>query len=103
MNESNLPITVQIGQDGLTDSIVKEILAQVDKKKVIRVKRLRSSLDELTEKEFWTEMTQKAGLRLVEVRGHTAVLADPRYVTDREREKRAKARKPPVKPQRDYL
>ncbi|HEX9815909.1 MAG TPA: YhbY family RNA-binding protein [Candidatus Thermoplasmatota archaeon] len=103
MNESNLPITVQIGQEGLKESIVKEIQAQIDKKKVIRAKRVRSSLDERTEKEFWTELARQAGVRLVEVRGHTAVLADPRYVTDREREKRAKARKPPVKPQRDYL
>lgn len=103
MNESNLPVTLQIGQDGITESIVKELQTQVDKKKVIKAKRLRSSIDERSEKEFWTELAQQAGVRLVEVRGHTAVLSDLRYITDREREKRAKARKPPVKPQRDYL
>jgi RNA-binding protein len=103
MKESELPVTLQIGQDGLSESIVKELRAQVGKKKVIKAKRLRSSIDERSEKQFWTELAQQAGVRLVEVRGHTAVLSELGYMTDREREKRAKARKPPVKPQRDYL
>ena len=92
MKESNLPVTLQIGQEGLTDAIVKELRAQIDKRKVVKAKRLRASFDERSEKDFWNGLAESAGVRLLEVRGHTAVFADPRYSTDRERQKRDRAR-----------
>lgn len=92
MKESNLPVTLVVGQEGLSDAIVGELRAQIQKRKVIKAKRLRSSLDERPEKEFWAELAEKAGAKLMEVRGHTAILADPRYETEREREKRQRRR-----------
>jgi RNA-binding protein YhbY len=92
MNESNLPVTLQLGQEGATEAIVNEIQAQVAKKKIIKAKRLRTTAVDGTEKEFWQGLANRAGVRLVEVRGHTAILADPRYLTERERAKRERRR-----------
>jgi RNA-binding protein YhbY len=83
MKESTTKATLQIGQHGVTDTIVEELRVQVMKKKVVKAKRLRSAEVE-DEKKFWADLAARAGVRLLEVRGHTAVFADPRYRTERE-------------------
>ena len=85
MKESTTPASLQIGHNGLTPSVVKEIQEQVRTKKVVKAKRLRSTPTEGTEKEFWQAAADRAGVRLLEVRGHSAVFCDPGYRTERER------------------
>jgi RNA-binding protein YhbY len=84
VKESLTKATLQIGQSGATESIVAELRAQVKKRQVVKAKRLRSAEVE-DEKAFWSELAERAGVRLLEVRGHTAVFADPHYKTERDR------------------
>jgi RNA-binding protein len=88
MKESMTKSTLQVGQQGITSSIVEELRAQVRKRKVVKAKRLRSA-DTQEEKAFWQGLADQAGVRLLEVRGHTAIFADPAYRTDRERRRLA--------------
>lgn len=87
MKESKIEASLRIGQQGLTESVVIEIRSQLKRKKVIKVKRLRTTSLDGTEKEFWQEVARQAGARLLEVRGHTAVLGALSYVTAREASK----------------
>ena len=93
MKEGLLPATLQIGHAGATDAIVAELREQVRRRKVVKVKRLRSTDVEGPEKTFWAMLAERARVRLLEVRGHTAVFADATYKTERDVE-RQKARRP---------
>lgn len=84
MKESSIEATLRIGQRGATDTVVAEVREQIRRKKIIKVKRLKTTAIEGSEKEFWQDLAKRAGVRLLEVRGHTAVLADPRYRTEKE-------------------
>lgn len=95
MKESLLRATLQVGHGGATDAIVAELREQVKRRKVVKAKRLRSADVAGAEKEFWSALAQKAGVRLLEVRGRTAVLADPAYRT---LEERRRGRKRPAAP-----
>lgn len=86
MKESTVPTTLQIGQHGATEAIVEELRAQVRSKRVVKAKRLRTA-EVADEKTFWRELADRAGVRLLEVRGHTAVFADPKYKTEREQKR----------------
>ncbi len=65
----NLKPTVWIGKQGCTETMIGEIMAQLKKRKLIKVKWLQN-----TEVEPET-IALRAGADLVEVRGRTLVLA----------------------------
>jgi RNA-binding protein len=62
--------TVWIGKQGCTDTMIEEIVSQLKKRKVIKVKWLQSA--EVDPE----EIAQKANAILVETRGKTMVLWD---------------------------
>lgn len=93
MKESKVEATMRIGQQGITDAVVAELRAQLKRRKVVKVKRLRATSVEGKEKDFWQELARRAGVRLLEVRGHTGLLAVPGYVTEREAKKGRGARR----------
>jgi len=66
----DLKPTVWIGKQGCTATMIEEIVAQVKKRKTIKVKWLQN-----TEVDPGTVATQ-AGAELVSVRGRTMVLAE---------------------------
>jgi len=66
----DLKPTVWIGKQGCTATMIEEIVAQVKKRKTIKVKWLQN-----TEVDPETVATQ-AGAELVSVRGRTMVLAE---------------------------
>jgi len=68
----DLKPTVWIGKQGCTATMIEEIVAQLKKRKTIKVKWLQN-----TEVDPETVATQ-AGAELVSVRGRTMVLAEKR-------------------------
>jgi RNA-binding protein len=72
-----LDATVRVGKKGV-DAVAEELAAQLGNDEPIKVKFLRSSRGGTTTEELAEELAEKAGAKLVETRGHTAV-----YVRDR--------------------
>ncbi|TAL51932.1 MAG: hypothetical protein EPN86_05700 [Nanoarchaeota archaeon] len=66
--------SVWIGKRGLTESQISEIKAQLDKKKLIKVKILKSSLGEMNQKEIAAKIASSCDCELVSVTGLVAVL-----------------------------
>jgi len=66
----DLKPTVWIGKQGCSDTMIDEIVAQLKKRKLIKVKWLQSA--EVVPE----EIAGRAGARLVEARGRTMVLAE---------------------------
>jgi RNA-binding protein len=68
----DLKPTIWVGKRGMTDTMIEEIVRQLKDRKVIKIKWLRST-DVVPE-----EIALRAGAELVQVRGHTMVLAEGR-------------------------
>ena len=67
--------TIWIGKDGLTPQLSREIEKQLDKNKMLKVKILKSALQQdNTAKAIAFKAAEQAGASLVEVRGHVFIL-----------------------------
>ncbi|MCX8173242.1 MAG: YhbY family RNA-binding protein [Thermoplasmata archaeon] len=66
--------TVRVGKNGLTDSVINEIRNQLKKRKVIKIKFLKTTKDLGTMHEFVEILAEKTGARILDVRGGTVVL-----------------------------
>ena len=66
--------TIWIGKDGLTPQISIEIEKQLNKNKMLKVRVLKSALQQDTAKAIATKAAGEAGAALVEVRGHVFIL-----------------------------
>lgn len=67
--------TIWIGKDGLTPQLSSEIEKQLDKNKMLKVKILKSALQQdNTAKAIASKAAEQAGAALVEVRGHVFIL-----------------------------
>jgi RNA-binding protein len=56
---------IRIGKLGLTEGLVKEINAQLKKKKLLKIRILRPALDEMTKEELRDKVIEKTGAILV--------------------------------------
>ncbi|MHA1771289.1 MAG: YhbY family RNA-binding protein [Candidatus Thorarchaeota archaeon] len=65
---------MQIGKAGLTDGIVKEAKRLLKKHKYIKVRALRTSMEEVPKRALFEELCQRTGAELAGVRGNTAVI-----------------------------
>jgi RNA-binding protein len=70
--------TVWVGKGGATPELLKEITKQLDKKKMVKVKILKTALNEAQTKQTATQIAQQTEAFLVEIRGHTFMLYKPR-------------------------
>jgi len=70
--------TVHVGKDGITETLIEEIVRQVKGRKVVKI-RLLPSVEE-DRKEVAEELATRSGSVLVEVIGHTVLLCDRRYM-----------------------
>jgi|Deesub1362A_J573_1020465.scaffolds.fasta_scaffold00033_166 RNA-binding protein len=70
--------TVQIGKAGLTASVVEEIKRQIEKRKVVKVRILKSALTSLDIEDMGTELAKRTDSKLVGVRGRCIVLKKPK-------------------------
>ena len=66
--------TVWIGKGGVSEEILKEIAKQLDKKEMIKIKILRSAIEDNEAKKIAMQITEQTEASLVEVRGHIFML-----------------------------
>lgn len=66
--------TIQIGKNGVSQKLVKEIEKQLEKKKMVKIKILQSALKEKGAREIASKIAEQTEASLVEVRGHTFML-----------------------------
>jgi RNA-binding protein len=66
--------TIWIGKDGLTSQLSSEIEKQLNKNKMLKVRVLKSALQQETAKVIASKAAEQAGAALVEVRGHVFIL-----------------------------
>lgn len=73
---SDLKPTVHIGKEGLTEGVVEEVRAQVKRAKLIKVRLLPNA--EMKAQEVASQLAERSGTVLVDVRGFTILLCDVR-------------------------
>ena len=65
---------IRIGKNGLTESTIKEIKKQLNKKKLIKVKLLKAFINNKNKKEVAKEIAKKTNSRLIDLVGFVIVL-----------------------------
>jgi len=75
--DSEKPVVI-IGKKGPTDLAIKEVLKNLNRRKTVKVKVLRSALSETTTSNVARTVSDATGARIVEVRGHTFTLFIPK-------------------------
>ena len=65
---------IRIGKKGITDEVIKEISKQIKKKKLIKIKFLKSFLDKKERKETAREIAEKTDSKIIEQIGFVVVL-----------------------------
>lgn len=66
---------IRIGKRGITPALIEEIKKQVKRRKVIKVKMLKSAIEGIDRKQFAERIAKESGSELVGVIGGSAVLA----------------------------
>lgn len=75
---THIEATVRIGKKGVTEAQIKEIIKQLDARKRVKVKVLRSALAENTIEEIAQKVAQETGSKIIQVIGHTFTLYKPK-------------------------
>jgi len=66
--------TIWVGKSGVSPEFLKEVGKQLDKKEMVKVKILKSAMEEGEAKSIAVSAAEQVGASLVEVRGHTFML-----------------------------
>ena len=66
--------TVWVGKEGATPQILNEVSRQLEKKKVVKVKMLKTALKDEDAKSVASKIAQQTESALIDVRGHTFIL-----------------------------
>ena len=66
--------TVWVGKDGVSEEVLKEVLKQLGKNRMVKVKVLAAGLKGDDAKAIALRVAEGTGSALVEVRGHTFML-----------------------------
>jgi len=66
--------TVWIGKGQVSQEVVREISRQLEKRETVKVKILKSALQDAKATEIATEISRQTEAELVEIRGHTFLL-----------------------------
>lgn len=66
--------TVNIGKKGPTDFLVNEISKRLDKRKVVKVKILKTALVDQEVEKIALKVAEQTGSKIVQLRGHTFTL-----------------------------
>lgn len=73
-----LDVAFQVGKSGLSEGVVKELAARLEREPLVKVKILKGARGEEDARSVASALAQRAGVVLVEVRGHTALFYRPR-------------------------
>lgn len=74
----NIYPSMRIGKSGITDSLVKELRLQIKNKKLVKVKFLKSFIENKDKKHIARELAERTGSELVQQIGNVVVLAKKR-------------------------
>jgi RNA-binding protein len=66
--------TIWIGKEGTTAQIVKEIDKQLEMRKMVKIRVLKTALKDEEAENLASKVAEQTGSILVEVRGHTFML-----------------------------
>ena len=66
--------TIWVGKDGLTPELSGEIEKQLEKTRMLKIKILKSALQQNTAQTIAASAAEQVGAALVEVRGHVFIL-----------------------------
>jgi RNA-binding protein len=66
--------TVHVGKEGITAHLIAEIEKQLDAREIIKIKILKTALQETEAKTLAATVAEQAEAELVDVRGHTFML-----------------------------
>ena len=69
----DLKITVRIGHNGIKESVITEIIDQLNSRGLIKIKANKGVLDASSRKVFWTDLAKKTESKLVNQIGNVAV------------------------------
>ncbi|CAI8234832.1 MAG: Uncharacterised protein [Methanobacteriota archaeon] len=69
----DLKITVRIGHNGIKESVITEIIDQLNSRGLIKIKANKGVLDASSRKIFWTDLAKKTESKLVNQIGNVAV------------------------------
>lgn len=77
-SEANaVEVTLHVGKNGITESTVAELKAQLEKRRLVKVRLLKSATYETGNQAQADALAEQSGGILVDVRGHTAVFWKP--------------------------
>ena len=71
---AHLTPLLNIGKNGVSDSLIEELLRQLKQNKLVKVKILKSALEDMDRKAIAGELAKRTGSQLVEIKGSSAVL-----------------------------
>ena len=74
-----IQVTVQIGKQGITPTLITEIKNQLKTRKIIKIKLLQSALENKTKKELAKELAHLTSAELIHQVGFVVVLARRGY------------------------
>ena len=73
--------TVWVGKEGATPQIINEFGRQLDKRKMVKGKILKTALQNENARAIASKIASQTDSSLIEVRGHTFILYRPRKKT----------------------
>ncbi len=71
---AHMEAATHVGKNGITPSLVEEVTRQLKDNKLIKVKLLKSAVEETPREELAKALAEKTRSELVEVKGNTVVL-----------------------------
>ena len=74
INSQNLDVSLRIGKNGLNESVIDEIKLQLKKKKIIKIKMLKSAMEEKSKAELIKEIVERSNGELLKKVGNVIVL-----------------------------
>ena len=66
--------TVHVGKEGITAQLINEVAKQLDAREIIKIKILKTALQETEVKILAATVAEQTEAELVDVRGHTFML-----------------------------
>jgi len=66
--------TIWVGKKQVSNELIKEVEKQLEKKKIVKIKILKSALQEAKVNEIAMAISRQTEADLVEVKGHTFIL-----------------------------
>jgi RNA-binding protein len=71
---ARLEASTHVGKGGVTPSLIEEIKRQLRDSGLVKVKLLKSAIEEATREEIAERLAGETGAELIEVKGNTVVL-----------------------------